>query len=83
MMDVTFALAGSESVTRKMFVPTLTMMSGRANETYEGKVAWEGVGLQLYTNDASRIRTKMVMERNGGYLHNIPPEGILPATMAA
>lgn len=58
MMDVTFALAGSESVTRKMFVPTLTMMSGRANETYEGKVAWEGVGLQLYTNDASRIRTK-------------------------
>lgn len=58
MMDVTFALAGSESVTRKMFVPTLTMMSGRANQTYEGKFAWEGVGLQLYTNDASRIRTK-------------------------
>ena len=58
MMDVTFALAGSESVTRKMFVPTLTMMSGRANQTYEGKVALEGVGLQLYKNDASRIRTK-------------------------
>ena len=58
MMDVTFALAGSESVTRKMFVPTLTMMSGRANETYEGKVAWEGVGLQLYTNDASRKKKK-------------------------
>lgn len=58
MMDVTFALAGAESITRKMFVPTLTMMSGRENRTYEGKVAWEGVGLQLYKNDASRIRTK-------------------------
>ena len=58
MMDVTFALAGSESITRKMFVPTLTMMGGGVNHTYEGKVATEGVGLQLYTNDASRIRTK-------------------------
>lgn len=58
MMDVTFALAGAESITRKMFVPTLTMMSGRENQTYEGKVALEGVGLQLYKNDASRIRTK-------------------------
>lgn len=58
MMDVTFALAGSESITRNMFVPTLTMMGGGANRTYEGKVAMEGVGLQLYTNDASRIRMK-------------------------
>lgn len=58
MMDVTFALAGSESITRKMFVPTKTMMGGGANTTYEGNTAMEGVGLQLYTNDASRIRTK-------------------------
>lgn len=58
MMDVTFALAGAESITRKMFVPTKTMMGGGVNSTYEGKSAMEGVGLQLYTNDASRIRTK-------------------------
>lgn len=58
MMDVTFTLAGSGSITRKMFVPTLTMMFGRANQTYEGAVATEGVRLQLYTNDASRIRTE-------------------------
>ena len=58
MIDVTFALAGSESITRKMFVPTKTMMGEGANTTYEGNTAMEGVGLQLYTNDASRIRTK-------------------------
>lgn len=58
MMDVTFTLAGSGSITRNMFVPTLTMMGGGRNVTYEGNVATEGVGLQLYTNDASRIRTK-------------------------
>lgn len=58
MMDVTFTLAGSGSITRNMFVPTKTMMGGGANTTYEGNTAMEGVGLQLYTNDASRIRTK-------------------------
>ena len=50
-----------------------------------------GIGWQALLDelgvDISRaeiiILQDALMERNGGYLHNIPPEGILPATMAA
>ena len=51
MMNVTFALEGSGSITRKMFALTYTMVGfGNNNGTTEGKA------LQLYTSDASRRR---------------------------
>lgn len=51
MMDVTFDLEGSGSVTRKMFAITYTMAGfGTNNDTTEGKA------LQLYTSNASRER---------------------------
>ena len=51
MMDVTFDLEGSGSITRKMFAITYTMAGfGTNNDTTEGKA------LQLYTSDASRQR---------------------------
>lgn len=56
MMDVTFDLEGSGSVTRKMFAITYTMAGfGTNNDTTEGKA------LQLYTSDASRRRIGTVV----------------------
>ena len=52
MMDVTFNLSGSGNITRKMFTPTYTMVGfGNNNGVAEGKA------LQLYTSNASRIKT--------------------------
>ena len=52
MMDVTFNLSGSGNITRKMFALTRTM-AGYGNNS---GVA-EGKALQLYTSNASRIKT--------------------------
>lgn len=52
MMDVTFNLSGSGNITRKMFAITYTM-AGFGNN---GEVA-EGKALQLYTSNASRVKT--------------------------
>ena len=52
MMDATFALEGSGSITRKVFALTYTM-AGFGNNS---GVA-EGKALQLYTGNASRIKT--------------------------
>ena len=52
MMDVTFNLSGSGNITRKMFALTYTMAGFGIN----GSVA-EGKALQLYTSNASRIKT--------------------------
>ena len=52
IMDATFALEGSGSITRKVFALTYTMAGfGANNGTTEGKA------LQLYTSKASRIKT--------------------------
>lgn len=52
MMDVTFSLSGSGNITRKMFAPTRTMVGfGNNSGVAEGKA------LQLYTSNASRIKT--------------------------
>ena len=52
IMDATFALEGSGSITRKMFALTYTMVGfGANNGTTEGKA------LQLYTSNASRKKT--------------------------
>ena len=52
MMDVTFNLSGSGNITRKMFALTCTMVGfGNNNGVAEGKA------LQLYTSEASRIKT--------------------------
>ena len=52
MRDVTFNLSGSENITRKMFTLTRTMVGfGNNNGVAEGKA------LQLYTSNASRIKT--------------------------
>ena len=52
IMDATFALEGSGSITRKVFALTYTMAGfGNNNEVAEGKA------LQLYTSNASRIKT--------------------------
>lgn len=52
MMDVSFNLSGSGDITRKMFALTFTMAGfGNNNGVAEGKA------LQLYTSDASRIKT--------------------------
>ena len=52
MVDVTFTLYGSGNITREMFAPTRTMMGfGNNNGVAEGKA------LQLYTSDASRVKT--------------------------
>ena len=51
IMDATFALEGSGSITRKVFALTYTMVGFRANNgTIEGKA------LQLYTSNANRIK---------------------------
>lgn len=52
MMDVSFNLSGSGDITRKMFALTYTM-AGFGNNS---GVA-EGKALQLYTSNASRIKT--------------------------
>ena len=52
IMDATFALEGSGSITRKVFALTITM-AGFGNNS---GVA-EGKALQLYTSDANRIKT--------------------------
>ena len=52
MMDVSFNLSGSGDITRKMFALTYTMVGfGNNNGVAEGKA------LQLYTSDASRVKT--------------------------
>lgn len=52
MMDVTFNLSGSGDITRKKFALTYTMAGfGNNNGVAEGKA------LQLYTSNASRIKT--------------------------
>ena len=52
MMDVTFNLSGSGDITRKMFALTYTMVGfGNNNGVAEGKA------LQLYTSNASRVKT--------------------------
>ena len=52
IMDATFALAGSGSITRKVFALTYTMAGfGANNDTTEGKA------LQYYTSNANRIKT--------------------------
>lgn len=52
MMDVTFNLAGSGNITRKMFALTYTMVGfGNFSGVAEGKA------LQLYTSHASRVKT--------------------------
>lgn len=52
MMDVTFKLSDSGDITRKMFALTYTMAGfGSNNGVAEGKA------LQLYTSNASRIKT--------------------------
>ena len=52
MMDVTFNLEGSGSITRKIFALTYTMVGfGNNNGVAEGKA------LQLYTSNNSRIKT--------------------------
>ena len=51
IMDATFALEGSGSITRKVFALTHTMVGfGANNGTTEGKA------LQLYTSNANRIK---------------------------
>ena len=53
MMNVTFDLEGSGSITRKMFALTYTMVGfGDNNGVAEGKA------LQLYTSNASRVKTR-------------------------
>lgn len=53
MMNVTFALKGSNSITRKMFALTYTMVGfGDNNGTTEGKA------LQYYTSNVRRIKKK-------------------------
>lgn len=53
MIDVTFTLEGSGSITRKMFALTYTMVGfGNNSGVAEGKA------LQLYTSDDSRIKTR-------------------------
>ena len=52
MMDVSFPLYKSDNITRKMFALTYTMAGfGNHREVAEGKA------LQLYTSDASRVKT--------------------------
>ena len=51
IMDATFALEGSGSITRKVFTLTYTMVGFGNNE----EVA-EGKALQLYTSNANRIK---------------------------
>ena len=52
IMDATFALAGSSSITRKVFALTYTMAGfGTNNGTTEGKA------LQHYNSNANRIKT--------------------------
>ena len=52
MMDVTFTLSGSGDITRKMFALTYTMAGCGNNDGVA-----EGKALQLYTSDASRVKT--------------------------
>lgn len=52
MMDVTFKLSGPGTITRKMFALTKTMVGFGANMVIE-----EGKALQLYTSNASRVKT--------------------------
>ena len=52
MMEVSFNLSGSGDITRKMFALTYTMMGFGNNDGVA-----EGKALQLYTSEASRIKT--------------------------
>ena len=52
IMDATFALLGNDSITRKVFALTYTMAGfGNNYDVAEGKA------LQLYTSNASRVKT--------------------------
>lgn len=59
MMDVSFTLSGSEDITRKMFALTYTMVGFGNNDGVA-----EGKALQLYTSNASRIKTSNGSEDN-------------------
>ena len=52
MMDVSFPLYNSDNITRKMFALTYTMVGFGNNRGVA-----EGKALQLYTSDASRVKT--------------------------
>ena len=78
IMDATFALEGSGSITRKVFALTYTMAGfGANNGTTEGKA------LQLYTSNASRIKTLngsadywwLSSRNNTSYLRNVHEDG--------
>lgn len=56
MMDVSFELAGSGDITRKMFVPTKTMAGFGLNHV-SGKNYEEGKMLQLYGSTANTRKT--------------------------
>ena len=69
MMDVTFNLSGSGDITRKMFALTYTMMGfGNNNGVAEGKA------LQLYTSNASRIKTFNGSEADWWLSSQLPPD---------
>ena len=94
IMDATFALEGSGSITRKVFALTYTMAGfGNNNGVAEGKA------LQLYTSNASRVKTydgsaeiwwlssrgnasdSRYVRANGSALRNFPyySYGVVPA----
>lgn len=69
MMDVSFNLSGSGDITRKMFALTYTMAGfGNNNGVAEGKA------LQLYTSDASRIKTFNGSEADWWLSSQLPPD---------
>lgn len=78
MMNVTFALEGSNSITRKMFALTYTM-AGFGNN---GEVA-EGKALQYYTNNDRRIKEQggesaswwLSSQYSSGYVWLVNTEG--------
>ena len=78
IMNVTFALEGSGSITRKVFALTHTMVGfGANNGTTEGKA------LQLYTSNANRIKKYggsaaywwLSSRRNGSYSRCVITDG--------
>lgn len=69
MMDVSFALysislSASENITRKIFALTYTMAGFGNNHGVA-----EGVALQLYTSDASRLKMVKPIIAYGGFPH--------------
>lgn len=79
MMDVSFTLSGSGDITRKMFAPTYTMVGFGNNQGVA-----EGVALQLYTSNGSRIKTFngsaakwwLSSRVSSGYVYNVHTSGV-------